>query len=147
MRHSKKDKKAIFWYDKPEHAAQHMSTFKVLALYVERECKIGEDIRQIFRKLKAVQVVLPTKLTPDTDKFAQVIWQEEYKEKREKLRRFEENKSKAFALSLGKCSPNIINKLEGQPGYKKIKETRDLLGLLKPIQAICCKFESNTNPY
>ena len=56
------------------------------------------------------------------------------------MRRLEENKSKASAIALGKCTPNVTNKLEGQPGYRKIKETRDILGLLKQI-------ESNTKPY
>ena len=52
--------------------------------------------------------------------------------------RLKENTSKVFALATGQCSPNLTNTLEGQPLYKK-RETRDILGLLKLIQAICCK--------
>ena len=113
-------KKAIFKCDKPKHAAQFTATLKELALYVKRECKDGEDIRHIFRELKEVQVLLPPKPAPDAAEFDKLIWQEEYKDKREKLRRLEENKSKAFTLALGQCSPSATNKLEGQPGYKKI---------------------------
>ena len=49
-----------------------------MALYVERklECKGGEDIENIFRELKDVQVLLPLKLAPDADKIDK--WQEEY---------------------------------------------------------------------
>ena len=48
-----------------------------------------------------MQVLFPPKPAPEADKFDKLIWQEEYEDKREKLRRFEENKSKAFALALG----------------------------------------------
>ena len=93
-----------------------------------------------------MQVVLPAKPAPDADEF-DVIWQEEYKDKREKLRRLEENKSKAFTLTIGKFSLNVTNKLEGQPECRKVRETINVLGLLKLIQAICCKFESSIKPY
>ena len=76
-----------------------------------------------------MQVVLPSNPAPDADESDKVIWQEEYKDKREKLRRLEENKSKAFALTLRQCSLNVTNKLEGQPEYRKIRETVDILGL------------------
>ena len=94
-------KKAIFESDKPEHAAQFTATSKELALYVEKEYKGGEDIGYIFRELKDVQVLLPPKPAAEADQFDQLIWQEEYKDEREKFRRLEENKSKAFELALG----------------------------------------------
>ena len=123
--------RAIFKCDKPEHAAQFATTLKELALYVDKEYKGGEDIGYIFRELTDVQVLLPPKPAPEADEFDMLIWQEKYKDKREKLRRLEESKSKAFALALGQRSPNVTNKLESQPGHKKIRETRDILGLLK----------------
>ena len=55
----------------------------------------------IFRELKDVQVLLPLKSAPDTDEFNKLVLQEEYKDKREKLRRVEENMPMAFALALG----------------------------------------------
>ena len=35
-------------------------------------------------------------------------------------------------------------KLDGQPGHETIGARRDLVGLLKLIQSICCKFKANT---
>ena len=90
-----------------------------------------------------MQVVLPSNPAPDADESDKVIWQEEYKDKREKLRRLEENKSKSFALALRQCSLNVVVNLHSG----KIRETRDILGLLKLIQAISCKFESSNKPH
>ena len=57
---------------------------------------------------------------PDADEFDKLIGKNRIKTT-EKLRRLEESESKAFALALGQCSPSVTNKLEGQPGYKKIE--------------------------
>ena len=69
-----------------------------------------------------MQVLLPLRPAPDAEKFDKLIWQEEYKDKREKLRRLEENKSKACTSSravLAKCNQKAggltwINKLGRQ---------------------------------
>ena len=53
----------------------------------------------------------------------------------------------AFALVLGQWSPGVILKLERQEDPGKFCKERDLLGLLKFIQGICCKFETNTRPF
>ena len=51
-------KKAIFEYDKPKHAAQFKTTFKKLALFVEKEYNSGKSSGHIFRELSDVTVTL-----------------------------------------------------------------------------------------
>ena len=52
-----------------------------------------------------------------------------------------------YALILGQCLSRVTAKPEGQLGYKKIRNERDLLGLLQLIQGICCKFETNVTAW
>ena len=124
-----------------------MTTLKERALFVEKECKGGQDIGYIHHEIKDIKITEPTKPPATVDRCDRAVWAKEYEKYREKKCILEELKPMTYALLLGQCSPGVMTKLEGQEKYAGDKANRDLVGLLKLIQGICCNFEAKTKPY
>ena len=92
-------------------------------------------------------VDLPSKSSGVTDEYDKVIWSENYKRVSKRINKLAKLKVMAYALLLGQCSPSVVSMLEGQSGYAEIQKDRDLLGLIKLVQRVCCKFETTTQPF
>ena len=120
---------------------------KETALFVEREYKGENDIGYIFRELRDVVLDLPPKSTGVTDEYDKVIWSENYKRASERMNKLAELKAMAYALVIRQCPPSVVSKLEGQSGNAEIRRDRDLLGSIKLVQGVCCKFETMTQPF
>ncbi|KAL7469297.1 hypothetical protein ACHAXS_009567, partial [Conticribra weissflogii] len=56
----------------------------------------------------------------------------------------EQTGKRAYALIKGQCSPALVTKLEGTPGYENAEKNQNVCELLELIRAICCQFDINT---
>jgi hypothetical protein len=84
---------------------------------------------------------------PVAFKMAVFVWKEDYKAMRVRKDRYRDNEMNAWALIYDQCSPELKNKLEGAEGYEKVKETNNIIQLLKMIRNYCCQFDTLNNEY
>lgn len=132
----------VFNYGQAVHAAQYVKTEK--ANYIQKEyTKGGPDIAHAIRTVK-----LPTKTIPEkptgNNKFDMRMWFHSYESASDKQTILEAAKTRAFALAKGHCSPALVTKLEGTPGYKDAELTQDICKILALICGVCYQFDMNT---
>lgn len=137
-------KNAVFEYGLAKHAAQYVESEETLANHIQRKyTKGGPDIAESIRNGKLLDVVLPPKPV-DADEFDKRIWFHKYERASNKKNMLEQTGKRAYALIKGQCSPALITKLEGTPGYENAEKNQNVCDLLELIQGICCQFDVNT---
>ena len=58
---------------------------------------------------------------------------------------YKDNKSNAWALVYGQCSPELKNKLKGTSEYDKAKADNNVVKFLIMIRGYCCRFNTLNN--
>lgn len=71
------------------------------------------------------------------------IWQQKVQatEKRQNL--LEENVKRAYALVLGECLPEMVNKLKASNKYAMADADQDVVKLLLIVRGYCCRFDDH----
>ncbi len=112
--------------------------------------KTCNDIVKAIQQLKRPMLNYPKQPTRanhtdasgnvDKDKFkmAKFAWKEDYKGMKYQKDKCKDNKSNAWALVYGQCSPELKNKLKGTSGYDKAKADNNVVKLLIMIRGYCC---------
>ncbi len=74
-------------------------------------------------------------------------WKEDYKEMKHGKDKYKDNKSNAWVLIYGQCSPDLKNKLEGTSGYDNAKADNDVVNFLTMIRGYYCQFDTLNDKY
>jgi len=82
----------------------------------------------------------------NTNYMRKLIWEKALKKAINKKEEVEEGNKKLFALLIGQCSPAMVTKLEGSPGYDALYAAQDGIGLLATIRGIMCGVEQHLQP-
>ena len=85
-----------------------VTTAKEIGEYISREYDDAGEFCNAFIDLRYTEVLTEPERPTATDQFTILIWTEEMKEYRKKLRNRKKNEEKAFPLLLGQCSPTIV---------------------------------------
>ena len=111
-----------------------VATTKEIGEYVSREYDDAREFRNAFIDLHYAEVLTKPERPTATDQFTILIWTEEMKEYRKKLRNRKKNEEKAFPLLLGQCAPTIVQRIEASQRWNNISGANDVLGLLELIR-------------
>ena len=111
-----------------------VTTAKEIGEYISREYDDAGEFRNAFIDLRYAEVLTEPERPTATDQFTILIWTEEMKEYRKKLRNRKKNEEKAFPLLLGQCSPTIVQRIEATQRWNSVSGTNDVLGLLELIR-------------
>ncbi len=135
---------SVFEYGLAKHAAQYVETEKAIANYVQKEyIKGGPDIADAIRSGKLPTITIPDKPIAG-DEFDKRMWFHSYERAIDKRTILEAAGKRAYALVKGQCSPALVTKLEGTPGYEDAETVQDVCKLFALIRGICCQFDVNT---
>ncbi len=135
---------SVFEYGLAKHAAQYVETEKAIANYIQKEyTKGGPDIADAITTGQLPTVTIPAKPTAG-DEFDKRMWFHSYERASDKQTMLETAGKRAYVLVKGQCSPALVTKLEGTPGYENAENSQDVCKLLALIRAICCQFNVNT---
>ena len=110
------------------------TTAKEIGEYISREYDDAGEFRNAFIDLRYAEVLTKPERPTATDQFTILIWTEEMKEYRKKLRNRKKNEEKAFPLLLGQCTPTIVQRIEASQRWNNISGANDVLGLLELIR-------------
>ena len=111
-----------------------VTTAKEIGEYISREYDDAGEFRNAFIDLRYAEVLTEPERPTATDQFTILIWTEEMKEYRKKLRNRKKNEEKAFPLLLGQCSPTIVQRIEATQRWNSVSGANDVLGLLELIR-------------
>jgi hypothetical protein len=126
---------------------QFTVTMKEIAAYVGSNYSHGADMRWKVEHEALFVVTRPKK--PDTtttpmDEVDTMIFKKEVDEYVKRREKYSENCRTLFSLMLGQCSDYLKAKLSSLPIYSDIKESFDVLCLIKAIKQITYKLEEST---
>ena len=110
-----------------------VTTAKEIREYISREYDDAGEFRNAFIDLRYAEALTEPDRPTAINQFTILIWTEEMKEYREKLRSRKKNEEKAFPLLLGQCSPTIVQWIEASPRWSNVSGANDVLGLLELI--------------
>ena len=110
------------------------ATAKEIGEYISREYDDAAEFCNAFIDLRYAEALTKPDRPTATDQFTILIWTEEMKEYRKKLRSRKKNEEKAFPLLLGQCSPTIVQRIEASPRRSNVSGVNDILGLLELIR-------------
>ena len=88
----------------------------------------------------------PSAPSTTANALATAIFTEEVKEFMLRKRTYNNNKTKAYTVVLGKCTEAMKAKLEGQDTWSAIHDKHDLVGLLKSIKIWMLNQQNDRNP-
>ena len=71
-------------------------------------------------------------------------WKQTYNKQMAKLKIYKDSMPKAYIHLYNQCSTNLKNDLEASTAFPRVESTKDLIGLLKLIQGLCCSYDSKT---
>ena len=111
-----------------------VTTAKEIGEYISREYNDAGEFRNAFIDLHYAEVLTEPERPTATNQFTILIWTEEMKEYRKKLRNRKKNEEKAFPLLLGQCSPTIVQRIEATQRWNSVSGANDVLGLLELIR-------------
>jgi hypothetical protein len=83
----------------------------------------------------------------DAYKMAKFALREDYKEMKQCIAKYKENKSNAWALIYDQCMVELKNRIEGTAGYDKAKNNNNVVNLLAMIHGYCCQFDTLNDEY
>jgi hypothetical protein len=112
---------------------QYTVTMKEIAECVGRNYSYGADIRRTLVHY-ALFVVKRPKKPDDMDEIDTMIFKKEVDEYAKRSEKHGENCRTLFSLILGQCSDYLKAKLRSLPIYSYIKESFDVLCLIKAIK-------------
>ena len=75
---------------------------------------------------------------------AKFAWKEDCKGMKYQKEKYKDNKSNAWTLVYGQCSPELKIKLKGKSRYDKAKAVNNVVKLLIMIRGYCCQFDAST---
>jgi hypothetical protein len=122
---------------------QYTVTVKEIAEYVGSNYSYGADIRWTLEH-EALFVVKRPKKPDDMDEIDTMIFKKEVDEYVKRREKHGENCRTLFSLIMGQCSDYLKAKLGSLPIYLDIKESFDVLCLIKSIKQITYKLEEST---
>ncbi len=73
------------------------------------------------------------------------IWQNKINSYENQERYIFSGKTKVFVTIWSQCSPNVRSKLEALEKYEEMKESKDIIELLKQIKKVCLAFEMHAH--
>ncbi|KAL3810038.1 hypothetical protein ACHAXA_000207 [Cyclostephanos tholiformis] len=131
-----------------KYAAKFQKSLDAIAIYIQREYKGGPDVAKAIKEMAAPIIVPPSYPTPKgtppvIDPGELYIWQQKVQatEKRQNL--LDENIKRAYALVLGQCSPELVNKLKASNKYAMADADQDVVKLLLIVRGYCCRFDDH----
>ena len=102
--------------------------------YISREYDDAGEFCNAFIDLCYAEALTEPDRPTSTNQCTVLIWTEEMKEYRKKLRNHKKNEEKAFPLLLGQCSPTVVQRIEASPRWSNVSGSNDVLGLLELIR-------------
>ena len=111
-----------------------VTTAKEIGEYISRKYDDAGEFRNAFIHLRYAEALTEPDRPTATDQLTILIWTEEMKEYRKKLRNCKKNEEKVFLLLLGQCSPTIVQRIEASPRWSNVSGANDVLGLLELIR-------------
>jgi hypothetical protein len=131
-----------------KYAAKYKNVVKAIANYIQREYKGGADIAKAIKELSLPILQVPGypkakagELIVDPGDV--YIWQQDVAAVKTQIAQLEENKKRAHALVIGKCSPDLDSKLQGSVAFAQAKADQDVIQLLLVIRGYCCRFNDH----
>ncbi len=126
-------KNAVFEYGLEKHAAKYVESEEMLTNYIQREfAKEGLDIAESIRNGKLLDIFLPPKPI-NADKFDKYIRFHNHEWVSNKKNILKPTGKRAYTLIKGQCSPALITKLEGTPGYENAEKNQNVCDLFHLI--------------
>ena len=111
-----------------------VTTAKEIGENISREYDDASEFCNAFIDLHYAEALTDPDRPTGTNQFTILIWTEEMKEYRKKLRNHKKNEENAFPFLLGQCSPTIVQQIEASPRWSNVSGANDVLGLLKLIR-------------
>lgn len=134
----------VYTYDASTRADQYEKVTERIAEHLKDKCQFPDDLEKCLLSLKEPNtdewMPKPGKLTdeqkadPEMVEMRKQIRTEEVKEYMLRKRMFKSDKSKAYTIVLGQCSPALKAKLKGQDTWEDIGSKSDVVMLLKSIK-------------
>ena len=78
---------------------------------------------------------------------AKFVWKDDYKGKKHRMDKYNDNESNTWALIYDQCSSELKNKLKGTNGYDNAKSSNDIIKLRTKIRGYCCQFNTLNDEY
>ena len=93
-----------------KYVAKFKKSFEEIANYIQREYKGGPDIGKAMRELRLPALAILI-LPAGADAAEMFLWQGEATNMQKRIAQLEENTQKAYALMIGQCSLELVNKI------------------------------------
>jgi hypothetical protein len=116
-------------------------TIKEVAQYIDREYLYGGVVRWKIKNEKRCKVPMPEDLTDDTMATKKRVWERHIDESFKCDNYPMDNLETAFSLVMVKCTEFMWAKLDGLKGYRAIKDSFNLIDLIKAIKGLTYQFE------
>ena len=136
------------------NADNYTKTKNEIARHVGSTSKYGGDLRRTIEKETVVTFMKPTRprlvpagntATPDEQyEYEELmdVYREDMKAYVKRKVTLDDNMSRAYEMVWGQCSNQMRAKVEADPGYTTVRDSSDLLGLLKLIKLVSFDFHS-----
>jgi hypothetical protein len=132
-------------------AATFNKSLKNIADHLQLE--LGNDVSEAVRNMTATIIDIPgapsptqnpndpTKTIPPTD--VDIFqWKRKFTKASDRLDKYEENMAKAYLIIYHQCSPALKNDLEASTAFPAIRDSQNVIALLRMIQGLCCSYDT-----
>ena len=128
-----------------KYAAKYKKTVDAIANHIQREYQGGADIAKAIKELSLPTLAVPGYPIVKTGATAVnarevFLWHQDVATITKQIIQLGENKKRAYALVIGKCSSNLESKLHGFTMYAQVNAVQDVVQPLLLIQGYCCHF-------
>jgi len=130
-------------------AANFQRSLKGLANFMHTT--YSAEVAEAILKMQAVSINVddrpPIKTDPTTNlpkplaTWEEYKWRQEYSEQSKKLKLHNDSMPKAYIHLFNQCSTNLKNDLEASTAFPQVETSKDVIGLLKLIQGLCCSYD------
>jgi hypothetical protein len=131
-----------------KYVAKYKKTVNAIANPIQRDYKGGADIAKAIKELSLPTLKVPGYPTAKAgativDIGEIFLWQQDVAAVKKQIVELEDNKKRAYALVIGKCSPDLDSKLKESAAFVQAKADQDNVQLLLVIQGYCCRFNDH----
>ena len=136
------------------NAAQFEKTKEEFGLWCQRKFDYGgNDVCRSINDMQTLHIVVPDLKDPGELKKLEAmgviegkLWYRAFAIVAKQKEDMDSAARKAYGVCLKLCSPKLTTRLEGTTGFGDVKTNEDVVGLLRLIRSICCKFGDTCQP-
>ena len=134
------------------NAANFQRSLKGLANYLHTtySAEVAEAVLKMQLVSIQVNVKPPIKTDPTTKlpiplaSWEEYKWRQDYSEQSKRLQLYNDSMPKAYIHLYNQCSTTLKNDLEASASFPQVEASKDVIGLLRLIQGLCCSYDSKT---